>query len=87
VKSHLHKGILVEELDELVAALQTASAGACHELGHGVLGSPIVPGQLLVQVLEDNDDEPDYCEKQGAESDAAEVVSEEPPYALAKDHY
>jgi hypothetical protein len=81
VKGDLHKGIAIQEFDESVAALKTASACCSGAFGYRVLNWSI-SANFLVKVFKDDDDEPDNSKKERSECQAAKVVSEDPPNAL-----
>ena len=63
MESHLAIGVFVDVLDESSAALKTAAAAIYQAFCEGVGSAYTVLGsfELLVHVLEDHDNEPDYC--------------------------
>jgi hypothetical protein len=58
VEDHLDKGVSVQELYEAMAALEAASASVHHALRGWILKRIIATAKLLVQVFEDDNDEP-----------------------------
>jgi hypothetical protein len=66
-----------------MATLKAASAGTSQAFSHWVLQATILAIDHLVDVLEDNDEEPDNGKQEGAECETPEMIPEHPFYALA----
>ena len=66
-----------------MATLKAASTGTSQAFSHWVLQATILAIDLLVDVLEDNDEEPDDGKQEGAECKTPEMIPEHPFNALA----
>ena len=59
MKGYLNESITIDELDKTMAALEAATACACQTFCHRVLKSTILSIDFLVDVFENNNQEPD----------------------------
>lgn len=76
-KSNLDIGILVNEFDESVEAIEAASDAIHHDFDSSVL---LIGGlHLLIEELESNSDHPDDSKDERAEGERSKVVSDGPP--------
>jgi hypothetical protein len=83
MQCHLHECVAIQELNEAMATLKAAAAGASQALGHRVLqGTILVSIDLLVEILKNDDDEPNDCQQKRSKSKTAEMITEQPFHSL-----